>query len=67
LIDRVKKHAPLQFKNNILGQDKMADMLGILRDLRQRTGVVTSNQGQNDIINTVGTGLLSQVLTTAVA
>lgn len=45
----------------------MADMLGILRDLRQRTGVVTSNQGQNDIINTVGTGLLSQVLTTAVA
>jgi hypothetical protein len=45
LMDRVKKHASLQFKNSILGQDKMADMLGILRDLRQRTGLAPQING----------------------
>lgn len=61
LLDRVKKHAPLQFKNNILGQDKMVDMLGIVRDLRQRTGVVNTNTGQGDITNSVGMSLMQQV------
>ena len=47
LLDRVKKHASLQFKNNILGQDKMVEMLGIHRDLRQRTGV---SQGDSPLV-----------------